>query len=188
MLCINVNCGYCFISKHHDNHINSDLLTVSFLFLRVTLIKFIHCTLTITSLNKHSFSPKDVCDPGWSFYDGSCYLTSQKCETWSKASKICRAIGSNLASIESQEENVYVQHRHNGDRAWIGLNDITNEGLFTWVDGSPSKFRFWAPNQPNNYRGEDCVYTLGVQHGYKWNDVNCSACHQYTCEKGNIAF
>lgn len=137
---------------------------------------------------EQSFSPKDVCDPGWSFYDGSCYLTSQKCETWSKASQICRATGSNLASIKSQEENVYVQHRHNGDKAWIGLNDITSEGLFTWVDGSPSKFRFWAQNQPNNYRGEDCVYTLGVRRGYKWNDVNCSACHQYTCQKGSIAF
>ena len=93
-------------------------------------------------------------------------------------------MGANLPAIESQEENVYVQHRHNGDKAWIGLNDIATEGLFTWVDGCPDKFRYWAEKQPNDFRGEDCVHTLGAGHSYKWNDVDCSVCHQYTCKKG----
>ena len=94
-------------------------------------------------------------------------------------------MGANLAAIESQEENVYIQHRHNGDKAWIGLNDIATEGLFSWVDGCPDKFRYWAQSQPNDFRGEDCVHTLGAGHGYMWNDVDCSACHQYTCKKGS---
>ena len=95
-------------------------------------------------------------------------------------------MGANLVGIESQEENVYIQHRHNGDKAWIGLNDIATEGLFHWVDGCPYVFRYWASNQPNDFRGEDCVHTLGVRHGYMWNDVDCLACHQYTCKKGEI--
>ena len=128
---------------------------------------------------------KDVCPPGWSFYNGSCYFTSEKCETWTNASLICRSMGANLPAIESQEENVYIQHRHNGDKAWIGLNDIATEGVFAWVDGCPFKFRYWAKNQPNNFREEDCVHTLGPGHGYMWNDVDCSTCHQYTCKKGN---
>ena len=93
-------------------------------------------------------------------------------------------MGANLPAIETQEENVYIQHRHNGDQAWIGLNDIATEGLFSWVDGCPEKFRYWAEKQPNDFRGEDCVHTLGTRHGYTWNDVDCSACHQYTCKKG----
>ena len=131
--------------------------------------------------------PKDVCSPGWSFYNGSCYFTSEKCETWTNASLICRSMGGNLPAIESQEENVYVQHRHNGDKAWIGLNDIATEGVFAWVDGCPFKFRYWAQNQPNNFREEDCVHTLGPGHRYMWNDVDCSTCHQYTCKKGKWA-
>ena len=79
---------------------------------------------------------------------------------------------------------MYIQHRHNGDKAWIGLNDIATEGLFSWVDGCPDKFRYWAEKQPNDFRGEDCVHTLGARHGYTWNDVDCSTCHQYTCKKG----
>ncbi|KAL9984800.1 hypothetical protein ACROYT_G007135 [Oculina patagonica] len=125
----------------------------------------------------------DVCEPGWSFYNGSCYFTSETCETWSNASTICRSMGANLPAIESQEENVYIQHRHNGDKAWIGLNDIATEGLFSWEDGCPDKFRYWAEKQPNDFRGEDCVHTLGARHGYTWNDVDCSACHRYTCKK-----
>ena len=93
-------------------------------------------------------------------------------------------MGANLPAIESQEENVYIQHRHNGHKAWIGLNDIATEGVFAWVDGCPFKFRYWGKNQPNNFRGEDCVHTLGPGHGYMWNDVDCSTCHQYTCKKG----
>ena len=131
-----------------------------------------------------SLPAKDVCEPGWSFYNGSCYYTSDTCETWSKANRICRSFDANLPAIESQEENVYIQHRHNGEKAWIGLNDIATEGLFTWVDGCPDKFRYWAESQPNDFRGEDCAHTLGPSHGYMWNDVDCSVCHQYTCKKG----
>ena len=109
--------------------------------------------------------PKDVCEPGWSFYKGSCYFTSETCETWSNASIACRAMGANLAAIESQEENVYIQHRHNGDKAWIGLNDIATEGLFSWMDRCPDKFRFWAQSQSNDFSGEDCVHTLGAGMG-----------------------
>ena len=127
---------------------------------------------------------QDVCEPGWSFYNGSCYFTSETCETWSNASTICRSMGANLPAVETQEENVYIQHRHNGNKAWIGLNDIATEGLFSWVDGCPDKFRYWADKQPNDFRGEDCVHTLGVRHGYTWNDVDCSTCHQYSCKKG----
>ncbi|PFX13617.1 CD209 antigen-like protein E [Stylophora pistillata] len=125
----------------------------------------------------------DVCELGWNFYNGSCYYTSDTCKTWSDASTICRSMGANLPAIESQEENVYIQHRHNSEKAWIGLNDIATEGLFTWVDGCPDKFRYWAESQPNDFQGEDCVHSLGPRHGYMWNDIDCSACQQYTCKK-----
>lgn len=90
-----------------------------------------------------------------------------------------------ITSIETQEENVFVQQRHNGAKAWIGLNDIASEGTFAWIDGCLSDFTYWQKNQPNNLApGQDCVHTLGVKFKYRWNDVDCNACHQYTCEKG----
>ena len=43
-----------------------------------------------------------------------------------------------------------------------------------------------AKNQPNNFREEDCVHALGVEHKYEWNDVKCSDCHRFTCKKGKL--
>ena len=86
--------------------------------------------------------------------------------------------------MRNQEENVYIQHRLNGAKGWIGLNDRVIEGTFDWADNQTSNFSYWAKNQPNNFNNEDCVHTLGVRHSFMWNDVNCGTCHNYTCSEG----
>ena len=53
-----------------------------------------------------------------------------------------------------------------------------------WTNKEISSFRFWAPQQPNDWKNEDCVHTLGAKHGYTWNDVPCTNCYNYTCFKG----
>ena len=93
-------------------------------------------------------------------------------------------MGSNLVTVHNQEENVYIQHRHNGEKSWIGLNDRSVEGSFVWTKKGTSNFRYWAPNQPNNYTDQDCVHTLGAKNGYTWNDVSCDNCFKFTCFKG----
>ena len=98
----------------------------------------------------------------------------------------CSVVGANLPSIHSQEENVYVQNLHGGEHSWLGLTDINSEGTFVWSDGTSFNYHYWASHQPNNFKNEDCVYTLGFRRGheYKWNDVSCSDCHKFTCKKG----
>ena len=126
----------------------------------------------------------DVCKPGWSYFNGNCYLTSHSCKNWTEAEKICQAYSANLITVRNQEENVYIQHRLNGAKGWIGLNDRVTEGNFTWADNQTNNFTYWAKNQPNNFNDEDCVHTLGVRHSFTWNDVSCGSCHNYTCSQG----
>ena len=126
----------------------------------------------------------DVCKPGWSYFNGICYATSHSCKNWTEAEKICQAYSANLITVRNQEENVYIQHRLNGAKGWIGLNDRVTEGNFTWADNQTNNFTYWAKNQPNNFNNEDCVHTLGVRHSFKWNDVRCDTCHNYTCSEG----
>ena len=57
-----------------------------------------------------------------------------------------------------------------------------------WTNKEISSFRFWAPQQPNDWRNEDCVHTLGVNHGYTWNDVPCDNCYNFTCFTGEMHF
>ncbi|XP_022787222.1 uncharacterized protein LOC111327330 [Stylophora pistillata] len=126
----------------------------------------------------------DVCKPGWFYFSGFCYSTSQSCKNWTEAQKACQLYNTSLITVKSQEENVYIQHRLNGDKGWIGLNDRDTEGTFVWAGNQLSNFTYWAPRQPNDFRlNEDCVHTLGVGHKFEWNDVDCKSCHNYTCSE-----
>ena len=118
----------------------------------------------------------DICDPGWSYFNNYCYFTSVSCTNWTTAVQKCRQEDLVLVDVSSNEENVV--------KSWLGLNDRTIEGNFTWVDRGQGNFTAWAKNQPNNFREEDCVHALGVEYSYEWNDVQCSDCHPCTCKKG----
>ncbi|KAL9963121.1 hypothetical protein ACROYT_G032296 [Oculina patagonica] len=125
----------------------------------------------------------DICEPGWSYFYGYCYFTSDTCTNWTNALSKCQQENSVLVDLNSNEENVFIQHRHNGEKSWLGLKDRSTEGDFTWADVGRANFTAWARNQPNNFRGEDCSHALGLKLNYEWNDVKCSDCHQYTCKK-----
>ena len=140
----------------------------------------------LTSLTFHCFVPADVCKPGWSYFGGICYSTSQTCKNWTEAQNTCQSYSANLIRVRNQEENVYVQHRMNGTKGWTGLNDRGTEGTFVWADNQTNNFTYWAKNQPNNFNNEDCVHTLGVGHSFMWNDVSCETCHNYTCSEGTV--
>ena len=95
-------------------------------------------------------------------------------------------MNSHLVTVHNQEENVYIQHRHSGQQSWIGLDDRSVEGSFVWTNNEIISFQFWAPQQPNNLKNEDCVHALGAKDGYSWNDVSCDKCYNYTCVKGKF--
>ena len=129
----------------------------------------------------------DICQPAiWSYFGGYCYFTSRGCASWLNADSNCSAMSSDLVTVHNQEENVYIQHRHNGERSWIGLNDRSVEGRFAWANKEISNFEHWAAQQPNDWKNEDCVHTLGLRHSYTWNDVPCENCYNYTCFKGGF--
>ena len=128
----------------------------------------------------------DVCHDGWRYFQGYCYRKVSSCDSWNNGESQCATLGANLPSVHSQEENVFIQSLLSGENGWLGLSDINTEGTFVWSDGTRLNFTYWATRQPNNFRNEDCVHTLGSlqDYRYKWNDVNCSSCHKYSCKKG----
>merc|ERR1719300_1537328 len=59
---------------------------------------------------------------------------------------------------------------------------------FTWTDGSPATFTYWASGQPGLLGGpEDCVGMDTTDHG-RWGDYRCegllflSSKHVFVCE------
>ncbi|XP_031556385.1 uncharacterized transmembrane protein DDB_G0289901-like [Actinia tenebrosa] len=134
---------------------------------------------------KYFFILLDICGEGWTYFNGFCYFTNSSCATWEAALSSCLSSNASLASITSQEENIYVQHKHGGETGWIGLQDRRSNGNFTWIDGTEVNFTYWAQIRTNKFSSDqNCVHTLGPSLGYLWKDVTCTACHTFTCKRG----
>ena len=83
-----------------------------------------------------------------------------------------------LVEPKSEEENAKITalaKDKDVEIFWIGINDITNEGVFTYdSDGKNISWTNWDSGEPNNYKDkEDCTQIRWKNSG-KWNDVRCA--------------
>ena len=110
--------------------------------------------------------------------NGHFYEVVDTATTWDQAKAAAEAsthlgVQGHLVTITSSEENAFVAGL-TGSLAWIGYNDISDEGSFVWVTGEPTTYTNWAGGEPNNQLGtEDCVEFNRFGVGL-WNDLPCS--------------
>uniref|UniRef100_A0A8C6URS8 C-type lectin domain-containing protein n=1 Tax=Neogobius melanostomus TaxID=47308 RepID=A0A8C6URS8_9GOBI len=82
------------------------------------------------------------CTMGWSRFGTRCFKFFNSEKTWTMAEESCNNLGGNLASIHSDEENAFINGLINGP-AWLGGNDMDQEGVWRWTDGSPWDYTKW---------------------------------------------
>ncbi|KAJ8320489.1 hypothetical protein KUTeg_002076 [Tegillarca granosa] len=93
---------------------------------------------------------------------------------WIDAQMDCRKKGGRLVTIETKDEEQFVEqilrnYNYHNKGVWIGLNDIYKEGTFVWDSGKPVTFTRWGSGQPDDFRynqHQDCVL-LYVPHHYE---------------------
>ncbi|XP_077089715.1 uncharacterized protein LOC143741171 [Siphateles boraxobius] len=117
---------------------------------------------------------------GWFF------ITTQL--NWSGSRQYCKDHGGDLIILNSEVKQrtitSIVLEKFLGERVWIGLTDIQQEGSMKWVDTSPLNQGFWYSGEPNDVGGnEDCVELLPSAPVQNWNDLPCNDKRKGICEK-----
>lgn len=84
-----------------------------------------------------------------------------------------------LASIENEEENIFIDALLGGAaNVWVGAKRL-QDGTWIWLDGTEFSYKNWAPNEPDDSHGkEDNILINWRSDGqYKdskpglWNDA-----------------
>lgn len=107
------------------------------------------------------------------FYQ-SCFVPGL---TWNGAKEYAQHMGGYLVTISDEEENKFITDElfSEGKEYYIGLNDIWDEGNFTWVNGENATYTSWADGEPNNVsNNEDAVH---IRANGEWNDCNANIAH-----------
>lgn len=114
-------------------------------------------------------------------YNGHQYYCSNSPASYVAAQQICESNGGYLASITTPGENAYLANQLTIQSAWIGLNDVEEEGNFVWESGEPLNYTNWYPGQPNNYNNAQ-HYCEMLNNG-QWNDQYSTYALEFIMEK-----
>lgn len=103
---------------------------------------------------------------------------------YSDAQLHCQARGGHLAMPKDEGANAALAAYLTAEglsRVYIGIHDLNQEGVFTYVDLSPmTTFSKWRRGEPNNASDdEDCTEMLASG---EWTDVACQPTMYFVCE------
>jgi hypothetical protein len=105
--------------------------------------------------------------------NGNSYLLTSSI-TWPQAEAQAVSWGGHLATVRNATENQWLREVFSPmlaeRRAFIGFNDIAEEGNWVWSSGEPVTYVNWYPGEPNNNGDEDWGEILFYANGV-WNDV-----------------
>ena len=96
-----------------------------------------------------------------------------------------------MVTLQNQEETDFLRELLpvNKKYYWIGV--MKKDGMWIWDQTGeevPEDIQKWAPNEPDNSAGQDCVeiYIRSDNNTGKWNDENCLRKKGTVCYKGKI--
>jgi len=136
----------------------------------------------------------EACGDDWEKNGDHCYFWGTDKKNWTEAEDFCQREGGHLASVTSNATKDFVfegMNRTGLNDAWMGGNDIEQEGVWKWTDCTPWGVTFWHSSQPNNCcGGEHCMlqilkWTYDGRKGYDhtFGDTFCHHKTGFVCSK-----
>jgi len=149
-------------------------------------LAFWQCSpLSCSAANPNQCTAATSCGSGGTLVGSKCLTFNSTPQTWLAAMTTCLAAGGNLAKIESAAEQTAAFALTGGVNTWIGLNDIGQEGTFTWSDDSAlGSYTNWNGGEPDSTAAapaiQHCV-NMRAADGF-WNDVLCGSSRAFLCQ------
>jgi uncharacterized repeat protein (TIGR02543 family) len=112
--------------------------------------------------------------------------------TWHEAKADSEARGGRLAVLNTSAKiaaaNEFLKDGVTWPSLWLGLTDETEEGRWTWIDGTPISVSNWFGTEPNNSNNEEDHAILfrfapSIHENGEWNDVPSRFRYPYLLEK-----
>jgi len=119
----------------------------------------------------------NVCEAGWSEFDGSCYKYFSGNYYWIDAMATCATYESQLAIIHSKEEEDFLVTLSGAKDFWVGGSYINGKPV--WMDGST--FDYGSFYSPDNH--ECMCYYNGYNQFNTQTCVSSSYYYSFICEK-----
>ena len=103
--------------------------------------------------------------------------------TWFAADQHCDDLGYHLvtARYPHEQEGLFTVVDPYDRDIWLGLSDLSVEGVWEWVLPVPFDYDNWRAYEPNDggLYGEDCAE---MEPSGLWDDEDCSVAQAYVCE------
>lgn len=116
--------------------------------------------------------------------DSEIYLLVKEEKRYADAETYCQTRGGHLAMPRDEASNAAIASyiaEAGLSGAYVGVNDLRNEGVFTYADLSPiTTFSKWGLGEPSGGDDdEDCVVLVASG---EWMDVACNPAMCFVCE------
>ena len=128
-----------------------------------------------------------TCEEGWKEFGSHCYFFSEDEMDFEGAREDCEAKNSQLTSIHSREEQLFIQERVKTPTAWIGAvptaSLLADPFNFEFIDGTPNDYHNLWPWERISFGAcgepEDCAIGLVPD---RWVNRDCSEERPVICE------
>ncbi|XP_069815227.1 macrophage mannose receptor 1-like [Dendropsophus ebraccatus] len=131
-----------------------------------------------------------ICPTDWTSSGDACFKFYSEDyyeeKSWYEARDFCRAIGGDLLSITSNEEETAVLAMMSSHSAfykpiWMGLEYSNPDEGSTWSDGSPFSYDSWYYGEPETDNGQE---SCGALFGFrlKWRILHCDTRWHWICK------
>ncbi|XP_060084597.1 perlucin-like [Ylistrum balloti] len=154
----------------------------------MALITALSLLLSVTSLCVAE------CPDGFVKHGGSCYKIVRIKATWPESDIYCRAVGADLATIETEDEQHFIEGHlatnadaYDPPRFWFGGNDFAEEGTWVWLKSktpiSAQSYTNWRDGGVLPIDSDENCLDLSRTHHWRWNDHECDDHFFFVCEK-----